>query len=147
MPERLLCGSAFGRSTSSLVSKHDHDIVEIMATRRHFRGAFLILLAAFLILPPLTGAVAQGFGIDLTHHHCDSHVALSDFHGSDTDDLDVHGEAESDPFHCDQCHMVLAALSNDLPRLICAPAVLPQPELSPMLSSVRIPPAFKPPIP
>ncbi|NKB43763.1 MAG: hypothetical protein GKS03_05740 [Alphaproteobacteria bacterium] len=117
-----------------------------MATRRHLRGVLLFLLAAFLVLPPLTSAVAAGFGVDLTHHHCDSHGDDASTDDVDDDDLDRHGSAESDPFQCDQCHIVLAALNDDasVPDRFTAP--LPEPGVIPELFSVRTPPAFKPPI-
>lgn len=110
------------------------------------RGALIILMAAFLILPPLTSAVAEGFGVDLTHHHCESHDEDASANGVEGDDLDRHGSAESDPFLCDQCHIVLAAMSIDAPVAIRTTALLPDPEEIPVLSSVRTAPAFKPPI-
>ena len=131
---------------SFLVSNPGHDIVKIMATRRHIRGALIILMAAFLILPPLTSAVADGFGVDLTHHHCESHGDDTSANGADGDDFDRHGSAESDPFHCDQCHIVVAALTVDVSVSMRAAALLPQPDVIPVLCSVRTPPAFKPPI-
>lgn len=110
------------------------------------RGALLILMAAFLILPPLTSAVADGFGVDLTHHHCESHTEHTPSDSADGEDFDLHGSSESDPFHCDQCHIVVVALSVEVSVLVRAAALLPDPDIIPALSSVHTAPAFKPPI-
>ena len=125
-----------------------------MANRRHMRSAILCLMAALIVLPPLTSAVADGLGIDMTHHHCDFDVfeAALDDHAADlgagqTDrELERHGSAESDPFQCDQCHIVLAAMSPEMMFLARSVAPLPDPEALPVLASVPPSQAFKPPI-
>lgn len=143
--------------------KGDHDIREIMAKRRHTHPLILGLMALILVFPPITGAVAASFGIDLSHHHCgsDVHDSMVSHHDgdhtepsvlskpvphSDSDHLESHGATESDPYQCDQCHVALAALANDAPLPLIVPSLLPSPETASMLFEVRPPPAFKPPI-
>lgn len=109
-------------------------------------------MAALLIFPPLTSVLADGLGIDLAHHHCESHGhdafahEAHEAHEGDTEEPESHGAAEIDPFQCDQCHLVLAAVSYDMAVLSRLPAPAPAPGVVRILSSVRTPPAFKPPI-
>lgn len=131
---------------SGLFKRGVHDIVAIMATRRHSRSVILFLMAAFLIFPPLTSVLADGLGIDLAHHHCDSHGHDAVAQAADTLDSENHGAAETDPFQCDQCHLVLAAVSYDMVITSGVLVPLPDPGVVRVLLSVRIPPAFKPPI-
>jgi len=123
-----------------------HGILMIMATRRHSRGIILFLMAAFLIFPPLASVLADGLGIDLAHHHCDSHGHGAVAHEVDVPGSENHGAAQTDPFQCDQCHLVLAAVSYDMAVAGRARVPLPDPDVVRVLSSVRTPPAFKPPI-
>lgn len=129
-----------------------------MAMRRRNNPVLFGLLALMLVFPPLTGVVAGGLGLDLSHHHCESDahgthglqhhdgpVASDATHKSGTH-LDRHGAPQSDPYQCDQCHMVLAAIATDLPLSVISPSPLPSPETATMLLAVRPPPAFRPPI-
>ena len=127
-----------------------------MATRRYSRSITLFLMAAFLISPPLTSVLADGLGIDLAHHHCEfrSHDAGTHDAGTQeagtqeagTPDSENHSTAESDPFQCDQCHLVFAAVSYDMAVTSGFLVLLPDPDAVRALSPVRMPPAFKPPI-
>ncbi|MEQ9109894.1 MAG: hypothetical protein RIF37_10650 [Rhodospirillaceae bacterium] len=118
-----------------------------MATRRHIRAAWFCLLAALLISPPLTSAVADGLGIDLTHHHCDAddHSVLASV-AHDSEPSISHDAAEVDPYTCDHCHVVFAALMIDAAISIPNGMPLPLPDRVTALSAVRVSPAFKPPI-
>ena len=118
-----------------------------MATRRHIRAVWFCLLTALLISPPLTSAVAEGLGIDLTHHHCDAegHSAIATI----ADEMQrsiSHDAAESDPYTCDHCHVVFAALMTDAVVSVPNGMPLPLPDHVTALSAVRVSPAFKPPI-
>lgn len=136
-----------------------HDITKIMAMRRHNNSMFLGLLALILVFPPLTSVVAAGLGLDLSHHHCGSevHDSVVSHHDSDHDvhrhaehvpgpDLEQHGSSDSEPYQCDQCHVVLAAMAYDVAVAVMATSPLPSPDSAAMLFAVRPPPAFKPPI-
>ena len=120
----------------------------IMAAKRHIHPAFLVLMAVILVFPPLTSAVAEGLGIELAHHHCQSHefdTSHTDT-GLDADHTGRHGNAETDPFQCDQCHIALAAITSDIPLGIGAETLSPEAHPAMALLPVRTPPAFKPPI-
>jgi hypothetical protein len=72
----------------------------------------LLLAAALLVWAPCSGAFAAMLGVNLAHHHCDNA-----WHGHDGDaqvvpahDPRDAGHANVDPFSCDDCHVVLAAL-------------------------------------
>lgn len=108
-----------------------------MVRRRQSNPIILALLALVLILPPLTSAVADGLGIDIAHHHCETE------HDADTD---LHDGAEADPYQCDQCHVALAALPTYVLANFGSKSLAP--EIHPIveLLSVRAPPIFKPPI-
>lgn len=118
-----------------------------MATRRHIRAVWFCLLAALLIAPPLTSAVADGLGIDLTHHHCDAddHSAIATV-ADEVQHATFHDAAESDPYSCDHCHIVFAALTMDAAVTVPHGMLLPLPDRVAALSAVRVSPAFKPPI-
>lgn len=126
--------------------------------RRHNNPVMLGLLALMLVFPPLTSVVAAGLGLDLGHHHCgtevhDSSVIHHD-EGLFVDEtavqhsahLEHHGANQSEPYQCDQCHVVLAALATDLPADLSVVSPIPNPEKVAVLFAVRPPPAFKPPI-
>lgn len=103
-------------------------------------------MAALLIFPPLTSVVADGLGIDLTHHHCESHGHDAEPEATHDLDADSHDAAESDPFQCDQCHIVMAALGTDWALSSRFLMSRPGPGVLKELSSIRTLPAFKPPI-
>ena len=117
-----------------------------MVTRRYSRSITLFLMAAFLVSPPLTSVLADGLGIDLAHHHCDSLSHDAGTQEAGTPDSLNHGTAESDPFQCDQCHLVFAAVSYDMAVTSGVLVLFPDPDVVRALSPVRMPPAFKPPI-
>lgn len=120
--------------------------MQIMATRRHIRALWFCLLAALLISPPLTSAVAEGLGIDLAHHHCESAAHDDDANLALDQHPEAHGAPASDPYHCDQCHAVVAALALDMAFSVFRPMPLPTPDRVSALMAVRVPPAFRPPI-
>ncbi|MEQ8734407.1 MAG: hypothetical protein RIC29_05750 [Rhodospirillaceae bacterium] len=118
-----------------------------MATRRHIRAVWFCLLAALLISPPLTSAVADGLGIDLTHHHCDAddHSIMASVADESGQSIS-HDAAEADPYTCDHCHVAFAALMIDAAFSVPKGMSLPLPDRVTALSAVRVSPAFKPPI-
>ena len=103
-------------------------------------------MAAFLISPPLTSVLADGLGIDLAHHHCESLSHDAGIQEAGTPDSENRSTAESDPFQCDQCHLAFAAVSYDMAVTSGVLALLPDLDVVRALSPVRMPPAFKPPI-
>ena len=107
-----------------------------MARMRHSKKILLALLTVVLILPPLTGAVADGLGIDISDHHCATE------HGAGAGS---HNEAEADPYQCDQCHIVLSALPTYLLVHFSVNSLNPDIQSVMKLVPVRVPPFFKPP--
>lgn len=104
------------------------------------------MMAALLVFPPLTSVVADGLGIELAHHHCDSHGHDAVPDGTVDPDADQHNTAEIDPFQCDQCHLVLAALGPEWVFSGRALVPVPDPVSVRVLSPVRTSPEFRPPI-
>lgn len=103
----------------------------------------------------MTSVLAAGLGLDLSHHHCGPEVHESDdlHHHAEPDvehsngqHLEQHGSSERVPYQCDQCHIALAALANEVFVALIVPSPLPSPETASVLFAVQPPPAFKPPI-
>lgn len=104
-----------------------------------------------LVCPPLTGAIAAGFGLDLAHHHCGDHgvetlsAHAEDGHGP-AGAHDHAGTGDHDPFQCDQCNIAFVALPADtVPHLH---NILTPPAAQDVLRLLAADPplAFKPPI-
>lgn len=124
-------------------------LVRNMATKRHFRRAFIALMAAALVCPPLTGAIAAGFGLDLAHHHCEDHgvETLADHdkeHGYEADHNAKTGN--HDPFQCDQCDIAFVALPVEIAVQLKTADALPTVQDMLGLRAADPPLAFKPPI-
>ena len=107
-----------------------------MATRWHKHSIVLGFLAVLLVFPPLTSVVADGLGIDLAHHHCESH----------DDDPDHQESAKADPYQCDQCHVATVAMVMDADILVRSDQLAPDARPAVQLLPVRAPPVFRPPI-
>ncbi|MDX2145746.1 MAG: hypothetical protein SFV19_20500 [Rhodospirillaceae bacterium] len=75
----------------------------------------VFLAAMLLVWAPFSGAVGASLGVNLAHHHCDNawhghgDAALSTQAVPAHDTADV-GHANNDPFSCEDCHIVMAAL-------------------------------------
>ncbi len=131
-----------------------------MARKRHIRSTLVALMGLALVCPPLTGAIAAGFGLDLAHHHCDDHgiETLADHakdahdhaHEHDVDNLtDAHahaGTGDHDPYQCDQCDIALVALPADAVIQPHTEVTLPAVQDVLRLRAADPPLAFKPPI-
>jgi len=128
-------------------------LVGNMATKRHLRRAFITLMVVALVCPPLTGAIAAGFGLDLAHHHCDDHgvETLADHdeghdrgHGPEADHHVKTGN--HDPFQCDQCDIAFVALPAEIAVQLKTADALPTAQDMLGLRAADPPLAFKPPI-
>lgn len=120
----------------------------IMAKKQHMRFVLMFLMALVLIFPPLTSIAADALGIELAHHHCDSHAGdgANPEHEDDAMQSHGHSAAESDPFQCEQCHVALAALTVEPDLALRADINLLLDFLALALLPVQGPRSFKPPI-
>jgi hypothetical protein len=88
------------------------------------RAIRILLAAVLLVWAPLSGALAAALGVSTAHHHCDNawhgHAEGRVAAENPTD----HHRLNVDPYSCDDCHIVMAAIPPAVIALEALPAAI-----------------------